>query len=127
MSSFMKNAEMMRFIDQAYRTPYSLLTNNCFHKSIKIVRKADELGLEANLVIAPVSITPRHTSPYLPRILPHCYSIIERHKVDVALDPATEKIWCKNNEIISLLPMNLKRGVWIARMCSNKNITKCFW
>lgn len=102
---------MKHFIDEVYHTPYCLLTNNCFHKAIKIVKKARELGLSANLVVEPIAITPRHTFPYLPLILPHCYLRLEGEKVDVTQDPKTEQVWCKNSEIISFAPINLPEGV----------------
>lgn len=98
---------MEQFIDQVYHEPYSLLTNNCFHKSAKIVKNAHRLGFSANLVVEPISITPRRTFPFIPRILPHCFVRLEGEKVDVALDPATEKIWCKNSQIISIAPIDL--------------------
>ena len=100
-------ARMKQFIDKVYHEPFSLLTNNCFHKSIKVVRKAHELGLSANLVVAPISITPRRTFPYIPMVPPHCFVRLKRQKVDVARDPATEQIWCENNQIISIAPIDL--------------------
>ncbi len=100
--------EMEQFINQIYHEPYSLLGNNCFHKSIRIVRKARTLELRANLVIEPIAIIPRHTSPFIPRILPHCFVRLEGQKVDVAFDPVTEKVWCKNSQIISIAPVNLR-------------------
>lgn len=103
--------EMGQFIKEVYHTPYSLLFNNCFHKSIKIVQKAHELGLKANLVVEPMAITPRHTFPYLPLILPHCHVRLEGEKVDVAQDPQTEQVWCKNSEIVSLAPLDLPEGI----------------
>ena len=104
-------ARMKQFIDQVYHEPFSLLTNNCFHKSIKVVRKAHELGLSANLVVAPISITPRGTFPYIPRVLPHCFVRLEGQKVDVPLDLATEQIWCENNQIISIAPIDLPGNI----------------
>lgn len=104
-------ARMKQFIDKVYHEPFSLLTNNCFHKSIKVVRKAHELGLSANLVVAPISITPRRTFPFIPRILPHCFVRLEGQKVDVALDPATEEAWCKNSQIISIAPIDLPGNI----------------
>ena len=103
--------EMQQFIDEVYHQHYSLLRNNCFHKSIRIIRKARKLGFRANLVVEPISITPRHTFPYIARILPHCFVRLEGQKVDVALDPATERVWCKNNEILSFAPINLPEGL----------------
>ena len=103
--------EMERFIDEVYHEPYSLLGNNCFHKSAKIVRKARKLGLEAKLVIEPIAIILRCTFPFIPRILPHCFVRLEGQKVDVALDPDTEKIWCKNSQIISFASIDLPEEV----------------
>lgn len=102
--------EMEQFIDEVYYEPYSLLGNNCFHKSIRIVRKARALELGANLVIEPIAIIPRRTFPYIPRIHPHCFVRLKGQKVDVAFDPATEQTWCKNSEIISLAPKIYQRG-----------------
>ena len=39
----MRNA-LSVFIDKVYREPYSLVSNNCIHKSLKIKAKAEELG-----------------------------------------------------------------------------------
>lgn len=103
--------EMDQFINEVYRTPYSLLVNNCFDKSARIVKEAHERGIKANLVLAPVSITRRHTFPYLPVILPHCYVKLAGKKVDVARDPNTEEVWCKNSETINLCPINLPGGI----------------
>jgi len=104
-------ARMKQFIGKVYHEPFSLLTNNCFHKSIRIVRKAHELGLSANLVVTPISITPRRTFPYISRVLPHCFVRLEGQKVDVVLDPATEQSWCQNNQIISIAPIDLPGNI----------------
>ncbi len=107
MEIVVENTKMKEFIDEVYHTPYLLFTNNCMHKSIKIVEKARGLGLVANLVFTPISIVPRHTFPYLPIILPHCYVMLEREQVNVAQDPDMEQIWCKNSEVICIAPLDI--------------------
>ena len=102
---------MKQFIDEVYHVPYTLLVNNCFDKSARIVKKAHGLGIKANLVVVPISIVPRQTFPYLPVILPHCYVEIEGEKVDVARDPNTEEVWCNNRETKSFFPITLPGGI----------------
>ncbi|MFC2013556.1 hypothetical protein ACFLU8_01550 [Chloroflexota bacterium] len=44
--------KMKRFIEEVYREPYSLTRNNCIQKSVKITKKAQELGKAAPIMLA---------------------------------------------------------------------------
>jgi hypothetical protein len=108
MEGIMSNVEpeLQQFIDKVYREPYSVLNNNCFRKSIKIVKKARELGKEANLVLC-WTIVHHNMLGGFPTIQPHMYAEVEGQTVDVAFDPDGEKRHCKNNEQIVMLPIKL--------------------
>jgi len=100
------DAEMKRFIEEVYREPYSLISNNCIHKSVKIARKARELGKDARL-IACFSLVPMKILRRFPTIQPHMYVEVEGNRVDVSLDPHHEEVYCKNSEKIIILPVKL--------------------
>ncbi|MDP2730033.1 MAG: hypothetical protein Q8O55_06095 [Dehalococcoidales bacterium] len=105
--------ELLLFIDEVYREPYSLLRNNCIKKSFKIKARAEALGKQADL-IGCISIVPIKKWHNLPTINPHVYLEVEGKKVDVSLDPEHEKVYCKNSEKRLILPVNisrLKRGL----------------
>ena len=97
-------------IEEIYHRPYSLLRNNCFHKSIEIVQAARDMGKKANIVICWSVENERILKGLPPIILPHAYAEIEGKKVDVAYDPDTEKVLCANSERVTLLPIRLPRG-----------------
>ncbi|MBA7694631.1 hypothetical protein ES703_103244 [subsurface metagenome] len=101
-----QDIEMRRFIESVYQEPYSLLTNNCFHKAIRIARKARDLGKDAQLV-ACWSIAPKRLLGLIPIISPHAYTLIDGEKVDVALSPEQEKRYWKNSERKIYLPIEL--------------------
>lgn len=102
------NKKLAVFIGKIYKEPYNFFTNNCYHKSVKIIREARRLGLRADLIFcgSVVKVRKWHNFPILGV---HFYSIVEGEKVDVALDPAREKEYCRNEEVILFLPINLSR------------------
>ena len=104
----LSNMEMKRFIEETYREPYSLINNNCIHKSVKIAQKARELGKSARLV-ACWSIVPMKIFGGFPTIQPHLYVEVEGKRVDVSLDPHHEEIYCSNCEKTVLLPVKLPK------------------
>ncbi|MBI4180298.1 MAG: hypothetical protein HY528_00010 [Chloroflexi bacterium] len=100
--------ELSSFIDKIYREPYSLLSNNCIHKSLKIKNKAEEIGRKVDLVSC-VSIVPIKKWHSFPTINLHVYAEIDGKKVDVSLDPEHERIYCKNSQKKLILPINISR------------------
>lgn len=104
----MMRDELSSFIDAVYREPYSLISNNCINKSLRIKAKAEELGNRADL-IGCVAIVPAKKWHNFPIIIPHFYTEIEGKKVDVSLDPGHEEIYCRNSEKKLIMPMNLSR------------------
>ena len=100
--------ELSSFIDEVYRQPYSLFGNNCIKKSLKIKARAEELGKRADLICC-ISIVPMKKWHNLPTINPHAYTTVEGKNIDVSLDPAHEKIYCKNSEKKIILPVNVSR------------------
>lgn len=101
-------AELSAFIDAVYREPYSLISNNCIHKSLRIKAKAEELGMRADLICC-ISIVPIKKWHNFPAISPHVYAKIEGKKVDVSLDPGHEERYCKNSEKKLVMPVNISR------------------
>ncbi len=85
------DVEMKRFIEEVYREPYSLISNNCIHKSVKITKRVRELGRDAHLV-ACWFIVPLKILGGFPTIQPHMYVEVEGKRVDVSLDPRREEI-----------------------------------
>ena len=104
----MMRDELLSFIDAVYREPYSLISNNCINKSLRIKAKAEELGNRADL-IGCVAIVPTKKWHNFPIIIPHFYTEIEGKKVDVSLDPEHEEIYCRNSEKKLIMPMNLSK------------------
>jgi len=102
------NDELSSFIDAVYREPYSLLSNNCIHKSLRIKAKAKELGKGADLICC-ISIVPIKKWHNLPTINPHVYIEVEGEKIDVSLDPRREEIYCKNSEKKLIMPVNISK------------------
>lgn len=101
---------MEYFIEQVYQEPYSILRNNCFHKSLKIVRRARELGKDADLILCWTIIRHKSVGGF-PAIQPHMYAEIERQRIDVSFDPISEEKYCKNSEQIILLPLRLPKVI----------------
>ncbi len=100
--------ELASFIDETYRQPYSLLSNNCIHKSLRIKARAEKLGKSADL-IGCLSILPVRRWHNFPIISPHVYLEVEGEKIDVSLDPHHEEIFCPNNEKRVVMPVNISR------------------
>jgi hypothetical protein len=100
--------ELSAFIDKVYREPYSLLSNNCIHKSLKIKAKAEELGKRVDL-ISGISIVPIKKWHNFPTINPHVYTEIEGRKIDVSLDPRHEEVYCRNSEKKIIMPVNISK------------------
>jgi len=105
--------ELSYFINEVYREPYSLFSNNCINKSLKIKAKADELGKRADLICC-ISVVPIKKWHNLPIISPHVYTEIEGKKIDVSLDPGHEEIYCKNSEKKLIMPVNISK---LRRIC----------
>ena len=80
-----EDRELLSFIDSVYREPYSLVHNNCIHKSIRISRKAKELGKRADLIWC-ISVVPMKILHGFPTFNPHMYAMIDGEKVDVSLE-----------------------------------------
>lgn len=104
--------KLSSFIDTVYRESYSLISNNCIHKSLRIKAKAEELGRAADLVCC-LSILPIKKFHNFPIAIPHIYTKIDGRKVDVALDPKTEEVYCQNDEQKLIMPVNISRMVRI--------------
>ena len=100
--------ELSSAIDEVYREPYSLFSNNCINKSLRIKAKAEELGKRADLICC-ISIVPIKKWHNFPTINPHVYTEIEGKKIDVSLDPGQEKIYCKNREKKIILSVGISR------------------
>lgn len=100
--------ELSSFIDKVYREPYSLLRNNCIHKSLKIKGKAEEQGSKVDVVWC-ISIVPMKKWRNFPSVNFHMYTVVDGQKVDVSLDPLHEAMYCKNSEKNLVLPVNVSR------------------
>jgi hypothetical protein len=100
--------EMLSFVDAVYHEQYSLIAHNCIHKSIKIQKKAQETGKQADL-IACISVVRMKILRNLPVVSPHMYAIIDGEKVDVSLDPGHEARYCLNSAKRLLFPVNISR------------------
>jgi len=103
---FPNNLEMAEFIEETYHQPYSVCSNNCIHKSLRIARKARELGMDAQLV-ACCSIERWDVLRGALAPGPHMYVLVEGKRVDVASDPETERKHRPNNERMILFPVKL--------------------
>ncbi len=100
------NQELAEFVDEVYKEPYSLVFNNCIDKSLRIMAKAESLGMKADL-IGCVAILKASCYRGMPIVSPHFYSEIDGRKVDVALDPVREQIYCLNSEVKIVMPVNI--------------------
>jgi len=100
--------ELSSFIDTVYRESYSLISNNCIHKSLMIKAKAEELGRGGDLICC-LAILPIKKFHNFPIVIPHVYTEIDGRKVDVALDPKTEEVYCKNDGQKLIMPVNISR------------------
>ena len=100
------NEELSAFIDEVYKEPYSLVFNNCIDKSLRIMAKAESLGMKTDL-IGCIAVLKAKRWRNLPIVSPHFYSEIDGKKVDVALDPIREQIYGKNSEVKIVMPVNI--------------------
>lgn len=100
--------ELSFFIEAVYKERYSLISNNCIHKSLRIKTKAEELGRRADLICC-LSILPIKKFHNFPIVFPHVYTKIGGRTVDVALDPKSEEVFCKNDEQKRVMPVNISR------------------
>ena len=100
------NEELSAFIDEVYKEPYSLVFNNCIDKSLRIMAKAESLGMRTDL-IGCIAVLKAKRYRNLPVVSPHFYAEIDGKKVDVALDPVREEIYCKNSEVGIVMPVNI--------------------
>lgn len=103
------NDELSSFIDAVYKEPYSLILNNCIHKSLRIKAKAEELGKGGDLLccMAIMPVKKWHNFPLI--IIPHVYTEIDGERIDVALDPECEESYCKNSEVKVVMPVNISK------------------
>lgn len=104
----MKDLELLSFIDAIYREPYSLLKNNCIHKSLKIRNRARERGKQVDIIVC-ISVVTMKWLHGLPVPNPHMYTLIDGVKVDVSLDPGHELRYCRNQEKKLVFPVNVSR------------------
>lgn len=101
------NAELEKFIDTVYHERYNLFTNNCIHKHRRIVRKARDLGHEANLIGC---LSARKTVfAGIPVVGPHVYARIDGKVIDVSMDPASEAIVGRNEDVIYIASFNIDK------------------
>lgn len=100
------NEELSVFIDEVYKEPYSLIFNNCIDKSLRIMAKAESLGMKTDF-IGCIAVLKAKRYRNLLIVSPHFYSEIDGKKVDVALDPIREEIYCKNSEVRIVMPVNI--------------------
>ena len=100
--------ELTGFINRVYHEPYSLVTNNCIRKTLRIRAEAKRLGKKTDLVLCLLlfRIKSLHN---LPVLTPHLYLVIEGKKVDVPLSPLQERKICKNIEVKPLVKVNLSK------------------
>ena len=103
------NEELSSLIDAVYKTPYSLIRNNCIHKSLRIKAKAEHVGKEVDLLccVAIIPVKKWHNFPII--IIPHFYTEIDGEKTDVSLDPESEKSYCQNSEVKIVMPVNISK------------------
>jgi hypothetical protein len=101
--------ELSYFIDSVYKEPYSLIRNNCIHKSLRIKAKAEELGGGVDLLccMAIMPVKKWHNFPII--IIPHVYTEIDGKRTDVSLDPESEKSYCQNSEVKIVMPLNISK------------------
>jgi hypothetical protein len=103
------NTEMTKYVRQIHNETYNLFGNNCIHKSLKILKKARELGVHAELVVCFASAPGIRGLIPLVGLVPHVFILLNGQKVDVALSPEQEEKYCKNSDLKILLPMKLTR------------------
>lgn len=118
------DGELSSFINTIYREPYSLIHNNCLHKSLRIREKAKERGKQTDLVFC-ISVVPIKRLHNFPTVNLHMYALIDGEKVDVSLDPGHEARYCRNSEKSLLFPVNIsKMGRSIRRITGFKRFQR---
>lgn len=95
--------QFREYVEKVHREPYNPLTNNCYHKSWKIIKEALRQGKDADLITCPMR-------PPFPFILPHFYSKVDGEIIDVAFTPRLEKIFGKGTDKPYFLPFNLSKA-----------------
>ena len=99
------NKELAEYIEQMHKELYNLILNNCFHKHIRIYRKARALSVAAELFLCQTTI-PR-VRWFIPPILVHMYAKIEGKVVDVSLSPNQERELFPNSKYQYLLSVKV--------------------
>lgn len=94
----LKDEVLRQYIQQVYKSKYSILRNSCFQKSIHINKEARRLGHKASLVVC-IS-HPTHSALFGWSLYTiHFYAVIDGVKVDVAFDPKTERQRIRNEDV----------------------------
>ena len=101
--------ELTGFIKHVNQEPYSLVTNNCVVKTLRIRAEALRLGRHTDLVFCLLFFRIKCLAN-LPMISPHIYLIIEGRRVDVPLSPLQERKICKNINVKPFLKVNLSKA-----------------
>ena len=91
------NTVLSEYINKIHDRPMNVVWNSCFHKAIRIFKRAKELGLQAELIIG-IGISPPILLWRFRYLSPHAYVITEGEKVDVALSPKQERRYWKNGK-----------------------------
>ena len=94
------NNEFEEYIEKIHIEPYSLITNNCYHKSWKVIKESLRRGKDADLITCPSRFP-------VPPIIPHFYAKVNEKIVDVAFNPELERIFGKGRAKPYFLPFNL--------------------
>lgn len=94
----LKDEVLRQYIQQVYKSKYSILRNGCFQKSFRIVKEARRLGHSASLMVC-ISHPARSALFGLSLYTIHVYALIDGTKIDVAFDPTTEKERTRNEEV----------------------------
>ena len=101
--------ELEEYIEEIHQEPYSILGNNCIDKHLKIVKKARELGHQADM-IGCISVIPIAPAGGFPLVGPHFYAEVDGQMVDVTMQPDLERVICPNDAITRLLPINISQA-----------------
>ncbi len=101
-----ENEALLQFIDDTYHQRYNLAFNNCLDKSLRIMAEAERRGLEAELMGCMV-IYRADMVGGAPFPMFHFYSEVEGERIDVAFDPASEKVYCSNTDSYIFFPFSI--------------------
>jgi len=112
------NEDLAAFVDQVYEEPYSLVFNNCIDKTLRIMAEAEKRGVKSDFIgcIAVYRFKRYHNAPI---VSPHFYAEIEGGKLDVAFNPAQEKVYCPNSDAEIVMPVNISEmgRAFFRRVC----------